>query len=364
MRILIIGSTSNGTLNVPAITKAAQQTAKALAAQGHTLVLLADREDTLAEPAAKGTVEGTTRPGALERLLPHNVPPAAAALAPSPQVRLRRHGPQTDAMAIHMNSLSRCEGIVVLGGGAGTHTVGLAGTLMNKAVIPIATFGGGAAVVYKYATSHRATFFRGVLSDDEIDALQTEWNDQSDPAAVGRHLVAIRREIVRGLIPSSLMNWIAAVLFFLLLAWIACICAPESWRRFVDMGKPDIRYFSLPLVIAASLMTGVIGACINVLRSIRDGREVTKRSVSVDLVLGAAVGVVSSVLYLVGEIGITGTIQVSVAPDDFVRVALFVSIISVFTGLYLDAALQRLDSLRESVFSRVKVGDAAPPRSP
>src|SRR5262249_18099775 len=100
-----------------------------------------------------------------------------------------------------------------------------------------------------------------------------------------------------------------------------------------------------PTVIAA----GTFGACVKTLRAIRLGTQSSRTSASADTVLGVAAGTVVAILYLLAQIGVSGTIELVLAPKDYTRVAIVVSMAALFAGLYLDKAFAYFDNVGESV---------------
>jgi len=85
------------------------------------------------------------------------------------------------------------------------------------------------------------------------------------------------------------------------------------------------------------------------LRNIRGGATVTGRRIFIDTALGITAGVVSAMLYLLAQVGINGAVTVAISETDYIRVALIVSMASLFAALYLDAAFARFDKVRDSV---------------
>ena len=94
---------------------------------------------------------------------------------------------------------------------------------------------------------------------------------------------------------------------------------------------------------------GIWGSAMKSVLDFRSGRKLTGQHVIVDIVSGIGAGVISAILYLVLELAVTGKIDNSQEPDGYVRVFLLVSLVAVFAAMYIDSALARFESVRETV---------------
>ena len=65
---------------------------------------------------------------------------------------------------------------------------------------------------------------------------------------------------------------------------------------------------------------GLLGANMLTLRAIRDAVRVSARTVPVDVVLGVSAGVISAMLYLLVQFGVSGDVAVEMPAEDYVPV--------------------------------------------
>lgn len=347
MNVLILGSTSQGQRDAAALHAAVALIAGELARRGHPMVCLGDRPDTL----TLAVVEGSAGiPGArVEVLVPDGGPPEFLKLEDGrPHVTVIRHPPGVDAEAVNLRALARSDGLIVIGGGLGTKTAGLAASLMNKAVIPVGGFGGGAERVWSTANGDRDAFFHAALTDRQVNELYSPWNAKEDPALIADCLEVVRAAIVRLQTPGTVLTFTILTLILSLSAWGLCLVTP-SLVDSVSGGARTTKPLSLVLLLLVSACIGIAGAAVKILRDVRRGERVTTVSANIVLSLGFAVGVVTTLLYLITEISVTGKLELEKAHDDYARIALVMSVGALFAGLYLDAALDRLDGMRDSV---------------
>ena len=87
------------------------------------------------------------------------------------------------------------------------------------------------------------------------------------------------------------------------------------------------------------------------LRSLGSGPIITGRRIFIDTALGIMAGFVSAMLYLLAQAGLNGTIEAILEEDDYIRVAIIVSMASLFAALYLDAAFARFSKISSSVMA-------------
>jgi hypothetical protein len=136
-----------------------------------------------------------------------------------------------------------------------------------------------------------------------------------------------------------------------MLAWVFFLTFPFLGASWIFEGGWNASRHSLPTLFFAVSAAGLLGAGMQTLRAIRRGDTVTNMVIVLDTALGVAAGIVTAMLYLLAEIAVSGTVNPALEDKDFVRVALIVSMASLFASLYLDAALARFDKIKGSVFT-------------
>ena len=331
--------------------------------------MLGDRPDTLTLAVlegvkrAAGASSGSAGP-LVELIVPDGGPKEfLEAEKDFPFVSVIRNPPSADTDAVNLRALARCEGIVLVGGGTGTKTAGLAASLMHKAVIPVGCFGGGAEKVWTAASADRDGFYVGALSDAEVDELYSSWNPATDPRMVVDFLERVRREIERHQTPSGVIMWTIVTLVLSLVAWGLALVTPTLVRE-VSNGERTTAPLTMVLLLALSACIAIAGASLKLLRDARSGVKITSSSANIVLALGFAVGVITTLVYMTAEISITGTLTLYKSEQDFPRVALVVSLGALLAGLYLDTALERLDAMRDTVMRGKDQADTNSPERP
>ena len=87
------------------------------------------------------------------------------------------------------------------------------------------------------------------------------------------------------------------------------------------------------------------------LRRVRHGRRLEAFRSLIDVVLGAAAGLVTAMLFLIAQVVVQGEVAFEWTTQDYSRVVLLSSMASLFASLYLDNALSRFDTVKDSVMT-------------
>lgn len=242
------------------------------------------------------------------------------------------------------------DAVLAISGRVGVLQTGISAWMLGIPVIPIAGFGGGAQKLWEYGSSRRNDFYHGALRDAEIDRLAAPWGKALGAEVVVEALEKVARAAKIARTPSRMLFSVLGVMILALVAWVACLTFPfvAAPRLLADGWQPSDSLVFLFLTVSAA---GFLGATMQTLRAIRNGNAVTSRAILVDTGLGVTAGIVMAMLYLLAQIAISGQINPDLAKEDFVRVALIVSMASLFASLYLDAALARFDKIKGSVFA-------------
>lgn len=98
---------------------------------------------------------------------------------------------------------------------------------------------------------------------------------------------------------------------------------------------------------------GLFGGAMRCMWSMREGMRVTGRLVFLTCILGTAAGILSSLVLMLTEFSLTGQMaaignEARLAQDSQhdLRMSLIVVVGAIFSGLYIDAAFARFDSLK------------------
>src|SRR5215213_1948688 len=107
----------------------------------------------------------------------------------------------SDYQVVHMEAMADADALLILGGSSRSTRTGVAAYMLGKTVIPIGSFGGAGRDVWSYASSKREEFYKGGLTDAEIDKLAEPWKDESSAKFVVKMLEKVRIAEVKSAIP-------------------------------------------------------------------------------------------------------------------------------------------------------------------
>ena len=154
------------------------------------------------------------------------------------------------------------------------------------------------------------SFYRGALSDLQIDRLAATWDDDAE------QVVSLLGKVANSTASShsSVVTLLAFVVFAL-----------SMWLFFlVPWGDTALLWGLFP----AAIFAGSLGSGIRTLLTIRGGVTAMPQTTWVELGLGATVGLVTAMLFLLAQIGLSGDIQISIPSADYTRVTMIASTIS------------------------------------
>ena len=366
MRVLVIGSNHglDGADSEP-LFAAAHQVGCELARRGHTILVGSDSTNTIDYHIVLGAVEDSGAVACVEVHRPDDgyhpfqdvlagpdgAPelPANAEGSPGPadnnraaRIKLdRRIHPTQDWYIAHMHAVAEADAILLMGGARGGTRAGSMAHLWGKAVVPVGTFGGASETMWRFASGKRREFYGDALDDIEIDRLKSPW--KADGGKSAKLVVDVLEKSQRSLrlrqTGSGLIVGVGAMMFIMFVGLILLFCQAGS-----ATGS-----YSLFVLFGAAACAGVAGASIRTLHDLRLGNPKTGRDIVFQLVLGLGAAVVSSMLFLVAEGAVSGEIGQFAAAGGQVRVVLIVSLVSLFSGLYLDAAFARFESVKKGI---------------
>ncbi len=303
MRVLVVGSSRHEEADQEAIQAAAREIGKELARRGHTVLIGSDDERDVDPHVVAGALEAgraTTRievhvPKGLEQQYPDLTDEGTGQV-----VTVWHQFPDWDVTS--MEVIRTVDAVLAVGGRLGVIHAGISAWMMGKPVVPVGSFGGGAATVGEYGSSRRAEFYHGGLDDAEIDRLASPWGRGPEAEFVVNALERVARAATIAKVPRRLLLGVLGVMAAALVVWIVLLTYPfvvvpllhpEGW----DNQRNFLLLF--PTVSAA----GLFGATMQTLRAIRDGKGLSGRVILVDTTLGLAAGMVAAILYLLAQVG-------------------------------------------------------------
>lgn len=355
MRVLVSGSIRGiNPVRQQQVVTAAKELGARLATAGHTLIVGSENPDDV-DPHAVAGFLSTQNKAPVEV---HLVKSAAPCYVGNDAVKCIWHRYDDWDVTVLEVVRGHADSVVVIGGSKGVVQAGIAGWMLGRAIVPVASFGGGAEIVWGYGSSDRRRFYFDALTDEEIDQLNGPWS-ATTAATVVEHLSRCAEYAKRTVVPLKLRLVVSAAVLATLMIWVFLLALPllgypavasavaEGATRPFD--KADgIR---LLLLLGSVCSAGAFGALVQTMRGIRAGQATTPSGVFTDAILGIAAGFLTAALYMLAQIAINGTLEPPSTNANYSRVALIVSMCSVFASLYLDAAFSRFDEVKDSVMA-------------
>jgi hypothetical protein len=237
MRILVVGSSRGLPNHEQALRAAVRELGGELVRRGHVVVIGSDHPDDVDPHVVEGAFEQDAK-GRVEVHVPHGMPEPYS-LSPLPgQVQVERHQfPNWDITVMEVIR-ERVDAVIAFGGRLGVIQAGLSAWMLDRPVVPVGSFDGGAKTIWEYSSARRTQFYRGGLSDADVDRLAGPWGARgSGPNAAfvvdARDRVARATAISRT--PRLLMVLITAMLLLALGGWIAILTLSADPAGSVDL---------------------------------------------------------------------------------------------------------------------------------
>lgn len=344
-RILVVGSSDLKTFDKSQrkeYLEACTQMGRALAGAGHTIVLGSRSDDN--NKIDRSVVEGANAVGGDK----HSVVVSAATKQQFPFEKEAKDFPQLDFKWIEdkgpwwgrVFQVKNAEAVVPIGGGEGTYQTGICARALERPILAIPSFGGGAEKVWKEIHSEYEHI--PGLGDDPLK-LQTPWDSSKADLAVRmveRLLDANTSQPAR---TSERVQALVAVVA-LLAAWLFLFCAPFHPRP-----------VSFLLILSVS---AVVGTAMRSLTKITS--DPNAQISGAVLVTEAATGLTLSfglmLVYLAGGLTISGDSGFLDHLDQdagFRRNAVVFSVLGVAGAFTMERAKEKISSW----FGKISSGD-------
>lgn len=339
MKVLIVGSKRHfaGTTaeRLAEFDKACRQMGKALAERGHSLIVgTSDAED-----ADRHFVEGANEVPGKHKIIVYlpesdtRPTPFAAEQQNLKNLEFAYRRLRGEWAVVHAHALREADVVIVLGGKKATLIAGGSAAALQKPVMALPSFEGAGKEIWDEV---RRYYSASGISEDDQGALREAWTDGSAQVAVRCAESLAKRNPLR---PKSQGSQVVMMLSSLLLiaAWVTLLRRP--WA----LGK-DIAFYSM-LAVAALLGTSLR----NALRLVRDDFATLDTRVLInEATAGILIAFGFALLYLAGGIVLTGNVISLTADNDFMRIAISMSILGFAAAFLLNEAAESLqERLRE-----------------
>ncbi len=355
MRVLIIGDYYEGLKDPEGARSATAALGAALARGGNELIVCTDNPDTADSEFAGGALGSSGTDFSLTVYSPAGVAYPFSAVTEG-SVRSVRYevSPFESWEIVHMEAIQYAD-IILLVGGAGewryvTKMLGMASVALRKIVVPVASFGGETLHVWdSIATSPMRESYRTMGLD--IGYLNAPWREGESESIIGEMIQHAFRN--RAMIAGAtwfttgrqLSRSLAAA--FLLFALTAGL-----WFWVLSTGLKAEYPLALDPLFALVLLAGGIGAAANAVYSLWRGDVLSFSSQAMSLLVGASGGLVSFVLFLLGQLVFSGEVLTALDdPTSFMRNALIASFFGLFSGLFIDKGYELIRRSGESIAS-------------
>jgi hypothetical protein len=230
MRVLVVGSVRGAKDPQAAalIHQAGKELGACLAERGHTILVGSEDSDDI-DPDVVNAAAAANPKSAIEVHLMSGAAECYAAFGQSGNVTNRPHRYKDWDVTVLEVLRNDADAVVALAGRVGVVQTGIAGWMMGRPVIPVASFGGGAQTVWGYGSGERDKFYFGALKDEEVDRLTGSWNSAGPRASAPfivdlLERVAERSKIART--PKSLFAVVSSMVLLALIGWVAMLCLP------------------------------------------------------------------------------------------------------------------------------------------
>jgi hypothetical protein len=261
-------------------------------------------------------------------------PPPFAEEATHRKLFTRRSEKGADWETAFYRSITRADGLIIIGGGNATNIVGQIAIGTRMPILALAPFGGAAKKVWDTLSAGE-----DLPNREEIDVMARPWGADSAAACVDALFAQHKRRRLSQTAPSPLFPIIAGVLFLAVLAII-----PLVWGQ---------NAFAVWMLFMAPSLAGGAGAAIRPMLDRLRGTQGVAPAVLTTVILGLVAGGIAGLLFVMAQLTadpqlIAGTNSVL---DYAQRTILFAVGIGFIAGLTSDAVFAKLlgqDVIQES----------------
>ena len=210
-------------------------------------------------------------------------PPPFAEEATHPKLFDRRQEKGGDWEIAFYRSITRADGVILMGGGNATKICGQVAIGTRMPLLALTKFGGAAAKVWDTLSAGE-----DLPNRNEINLMAEPWTDKSAAACVEALYAQRQRRHVADGVPSPIFSILAAVLFVAALAIV-----PWVWGQ---------NAFNVWMLFFAPLLAGGAGAAIRPMVDRLRGVHGIVPAILATLVLGLVAGGIAGVLFVTAQL--------------------------------------------------------------
>lgn len=342
--------------NREAAEQATRSLGKALATAGNELIVCTDNPDTADYQFVLGALDSGNTDFALTIYSPEGIRyPFEDQLKDRKFPVSYEVSPFADWEIVHMEVIQYAD-VVLLVGGAGewhyvTKMLGLATIALRKIVVPIASFGGEARNVWNsLAASPMRRDYETIGLD--ITNLNSPWREER--AAEIRDMVskAFRDRFM--VFNATVFTKGNSLVASIVIAFILFATTAGLWFLLLVKSLAATYPLTISALFGLVVLAGGIGAGTNTIYSLWRGEVRSFASQILSLFVGVSGGLISYVLYLLGQLVFSSQVITTLAnPTIFMRSALFASFFGIFAGLFIDRGYDLIRRSSEAILGGI-----------
>lgn len=356
MRILIIGDYYEGLEGREAAEQATRSLGKALATAGNELIACTDNPDTADYQFVLGALDSGSADFVLTIYSPEGIHyPFQAQLKDARFLVNYELSPFADWEIVHMEVIQYADVIILVGGAGEWHYVtkmlGLATIALRKIAVPIASFGGEARNVWdSLAASPMGRDYRTIGLD--ITHLNSPWREESAEEIRDMITKAFRDRFM--VFNATALTKGNALVVSIAVAFMLFATTAGLWFLLLSRSLDATYPLSISALLGLVVLAGGIGAGTNTIYSLWRGEVRSLASQILSLFAGVSGGLISYVLYLLGQLVFSSQVVVTLAnPTIFMRSALFATFFGIFAGLFIDRGYDLIRRSSEAILSSI-----------
>jgi len=330
---------------------------KALATAGNELIACTDDPDTADYQFVLGALDSGRTDFRLRIYSPAQTPyPFEDQIKDRKIPASYEVSPFGDWEIVHMEVIQYADVILLVGGAGEWHYVtkmlGLASVALRKIVVPLASFGGEARNVWDSLASSPMRHDYETIGLD-ITTLNSPWREERTAEIFGMVSNAFRNRLM--VFNATTFTKGNSVAMSVVVAFVLFAATAGLWVFFLNRSLDATYPLSISSLFGLVVLAGGIGSGTNAIYSLWRGEVQSFASQVISLLVGVSGGLISFVLYLLGQVVFSSEVVTELAdPAAFMRSALFASIFGIFAGLFIDRGYDLIQSSSQAILGGIE----------